>query len=292
MSRYIQFLLVILYGFLTITALLLVGRLMGIKATPESDLAVLGIIMVWLLFCFSTVYWRADLALFYMQVRKPIFEEERRMIVCLLEIQKKLKVKGEYRLLIWEDNGINAFAIGRRTMVFSAGALQILSDKELTAVMAHELGHLKSRDTMAALGYDTAQFLPNLVSRIFSKGLWIAIIASISVILIGIVLLMLIFNSLVVFTAVVSILLFLGFMWLVNRVFHFFWLLNSRFTEYRQDAFAQRLGYGLELRSALIKFLQASPPSQVSRYFTITRSSHPLLHNRIRRIEKLEGLRH
>jgi Zn-dependent protease with chaperone function len=69
------------------------------------------------------------------------------------------------------------------------------------------------------------------------------------------------------------------------------WLLNSRYTEYRQDAFAHQLGSGLELKQVLKKILDTSPPQRVDQYSTIIRTTHPIIHNRIRRLEKLSGLR-
>lgn len=109
--------------------------------------------------------------------------------------------------------------------------------------------------------------------------------------MIGILMLFFIFTQQPVFVYVVTILLFIAFLRLINPVFRFLWLLNPRFTEYRQDAFAQRLGFGPALKQVLLKLLQHSPPQPVNRYLIITRSSHPILHNRIRRLEKLEGLR-
>ncbi|WP_431211586.1 M48 family metalloprotease [Puia sp. P3] len=73
----------------------------------------------------------------------------------------------------------------------------------------------------------------------------------------------------------------------LNRIFRLFDLLLSRLTEYRQDAFAHRLGFGRELRDALERLaLQREQP--VSPYFIVFRSTHPILYNRIRRLEQLE----
>jgi Zn-dependent protease with chaperone function len=85
--------------------------------------------------------------------------------------------------------------------------------------------------------------------------------------------------------AIAFVLLITGLEWVFARL----WLLNSRYTEYRQDAFAQRLGFGRELRTSLLKII-GNTPQKVSFFYTLT-NSHPIVHNRIRRLEKLEGLR-
>jgi Zn-dependent protease with chaperone function len=55
---------------------------------------------------------------------------------------KKLNVK-----VLIEDNPYpQAMALGRKTMVVSTGLLKTASDQEITAVMAHELGHLHYLD--------------------------------------------------------------------------------------------------------------------------------------------------
>jgi Zn-dependent protease with chaperone function len=291
MSRYAQFLLVIAYGFLTIIALLLVWQLFDLGPRPSNDWVVISIIIGWLAICFSAVYWLTDILLFFMHVRKPILEEEQRLIVCLNEIQKRAKDKKRYRFRITEDMGINAFAIGHHTITVSKGCLQQFTDNELCALLAHEMGHLRTNDCMAAMAFVVANYLPGLVARIFTWGVKFFVLWGTMVILIGIILLFLIFSKVSIFISVVAILGFLLLLRLLNPVFRFLWLFNSRLTEYRQDAFAHELGFGMELKQVLLKILESRPPQPVNQYFIITRSTHPEVHNRIRRLEKLQGLR-
>jgi Zn-dependent protease with chaperone function len=76
----------------------------------------------------------------------------------------------------------------------------------------------------------------------------------------------------------------------LNRIFRFLALMLSRLAEYRQDAFADSLGYGEGLRRALQKLAAAGEPA-VNRYYIVFHSSHPVIYNRIRRLEKLSGRR-
>jgi heat shock protein HtpX len=56
------------------------------------------------------------------------------------------------RLFVIDQPAPNAFATGRdpqhAVVAVTRGATEILSERELTAVLAHELGHVKNRDTM------------------------------------------------------------------------------------------------------------------------------------------------
>jgi heat shock protein HtpX len=56
------------------------------------------------------------------------------------------------KLWITPDPSPNAFATGRNpahaSVAITAGILQLMTDNELAAVLAHELGHIKSRDIL------------------------------------------------------------------------------------------------------------------------------------------------
>jgi Zn-dependent protease with chaperone function len=86
--------------------------------------------------------------------------------------------------------------------------------------------------------------------------------------------------------AVVPVILFVLFFGILNRVFYFFRLLLMRLAEYRQDAFAYRMGHGEGLVRALEKLATADEPV-VNRYYIVMHGSHPVIYNRIRRLEKL-----
>jgi Zn-dependent protease with chaperone function len=85
--------------------------------------------------------------------------------------------------------------------------------------------------------------------------------------------------------AVIPVILFVVVFSVFNRVFGFLTLMLSRLAEYRQDAFAFRLGYGDELRKVLEKLAASSEPV-VNRYYIVMHSTHPVIYNRIRRLEK------
>ena len=298
MSKYVQFLLVIFYAAIIITALYLLWFLLGNGNLKIEGWMVFAIMAGWLVICFSAVYWHTDIFLFFGQIRKPVFEEEQRLIVCMYEVQKRANDKSRYCLRVEENNGLNAFAIGNHTIVVSKDCIKDLTQKELSALLAHEIGHLRKKDCMAGQAFYFANQLTGFVTRFFTAGLKFfgrRIIAfrpqSLLATILMLIVVLFILSKVAVLNYFIPILCFGIFIWLLNTAFFFLWLLNSRFTEYRQDAFAHKLGLGLELRQVLLKIVETSSLLNVDRYSILTRSAHPILHNRIRRLEKLSGLR-
>ena len=61
-------------------------------------------------------------------------------------------------LYMKEDNDLNAFAMGRRTVCVTRGLLQ-LSDEEIKGVLGHEFGHLVTHDTDLTLLITVGNFM-------------------------------------------------------------------------------------------------------------------------------------
>lgn len=298
MSKYVQFILAIIYALITAFALHLLWFLLSGGRQHTDEWIFYTGMAGWLLICFSTAYWYPDVHIFFNQVRKPTYEEEYRLVLCMHQIQRKANDNKRYRLRVEEAPGLNAYAIGIRTIVVGKDCLTHLSDEELCALLAHEMGHLRTKDCMAILAFFVANQPPGFVARILkiplkvAGGTFLGVIRQnlLSAFILFIVLLVILSKTAILyyFLAVVG---FIVFLWLLNLLFSFLWLLNSRYTEYRQDAFAHQLGYGLQLKQVLQKILDSSPPQRVDQYSIIIRSTHPIIHNRIRKLEKLSGLR-
>ncbi|HXO78152.1 MAG TPA: M48 family metalloprotease, partial [Puia sp.] len=153
---------------------------------------------------------------------------------------------------------------------------------------AHELGHLVSFDTIVIAAYIMAGRLPRMMGYAF-RAIMSVMGWSLSFGLAGLLVLGVVFYFLHLLQAVIAIFLFVMLFALLNRIFQFFSLLLMRLTEYRQDAFAQQLGYGKGLRDTLEKITYKGE-QYVNPYFIVFKSTHPIIYNRIRRLEKMEQL--
>lgn len=298
MSKYAQFVLVIIYGFVTATAVYILLFLLANGRLDLSDWIVFAIIAGWLLICLTAVYWFTDILLFFSQVRKPVYEEQQRLILSLHKVQKNANDRRQYRLYVAETNDLGAYAIGYHTVVISKACIKYLTENELSAVLAHEIGHLRTKDCMAVMAFYFANLLPGFVSYVFSLGLIFLKRYFVAVVRIGLltaIVLLIVLLFLLAKTDILMYLLpiisFVALLWLFNKIFSFLWLLNMRYTEYRQDAFAQKLGFGIEIKNALLKIVESGSLQRVDQYSVITGATHPIVYNRIRRLEKLEGLR-
>jgi Zn-dependent protease with chaperone function len=298
MSKYAQFILVIIYAFATITALYILFFLLRSGKLQLDNWTLFTIIAGWLAICFTAVYWYTDLFLLFQRIRKPIPKEEERLLASLYDVQKKANDKKHYRLLVGKTSGLYAFAIGYHTIVVSKDCLKVLTHEELCALLAHEMGHLRTRDCIAGQAFYFANLLPAFIDgfftikrRTYESNLHAIIRQCILATLLLLTALIVISSKISVLPYLVPIISFVILLWLFKAVFFFLWLLNSRFTEYRQDEFAHKLGFGPELKKVLLKTIVTGVPSHVDRYSILTRSIHPIIHNRIRRLEKLQGLR-
>jgi Zn-dependent protease with chaperone function len=289
MSKYFQFILVIVYAFLTISAIFLVMAIFWGFHTPVRGFLFFPVIIGWMLICLFSAYFFTDIWLLFQEVRRPIREEEEKLSRCLQMLRERPCDQANYRLRIEEEMSINAFAVGHHTIVVSRGLLLALPEKELTAVLAHELGHLATRDCIASMAYVCATFVPRKVGFVLKKGLQLLshlVLIGIAQGILGLAVVCFLLFYFHVFHYVIGVIAFILLITGLEAIFGFLWLLNSRYTEYRQDAFAHRMGFGRELKNVLLK-INNTKPQKVNFFYTL-RSTHPIIYNRVRRLEKLE----
>jgi Zn-dependent protease with chaperone function len=296
MSKYFQTGLVALYVLLTALAILIILRSCALHLSGGVALL---FVAGWGFFCFSAAYFSAGISLFFeFNTRKPILEEEERLHRCLDDVLQRAGIGECFELLIEEEPGLNAFAIGRNTIVLSRGIIGQMTDNELKGIIAHELGHLISKDCIVGGAFDMAGQLPKIIRwgyGMISRSMPVRLIFQVSRISLAVGIALLLFVVYIFYREgllqpVIALILFVKLFGRLERVFRFLLLHVSRFTEYKQDAYAHQLGYGKELREALYK-LTLEAPQSVNRYFILMKSSHPVIYNRIRRLEELEGLR-
>jgi|TARA_Y100000310_G_scaffold167610_2_gene167534 heat shock protein HtpX len=139
-----QFKTIILLGVLT-GILLLIGQVVGGTS---------GLTIAFLFAIIMNVgsYWFSDKIVLRMYRAKEVSKVQAPKIHAMVEdICKKAHLPKPKIYIVPTDNA-NAFATGRNpqnaAIAFTEGILRLLSEKELKGVAAHELAHVKNRDTL------------------------------------------------------------------------------------------------------------------------------------------------
>jgi len=204
--------------------------------------------------------------------------EKQRLLPLFWEVYSEVCKKEKYisrkiKLYIVDSVEVNAFIIGRNTVVITRGAVNVFDDEQIKGILAHEFGHLTNCDGQITILLSFCSSLA-LYPLIFLQCVFFAI------------------ATLGKTGGLISNIF--GFLeWVaglaVNLVL-FVWTLivsgGTRKKEYLADSFAINLGYGVQLKNALYKLYEM----QVSDKMTLIKrlqQSHPILAYRIEKIEEI-----
>lgn len=204
-------------------------------------------------------------------------------LIPLLEIvfeqakEKTPSMVSSIRLKIIHDQSPNAFAIGRRTICVTDGLLN-LTDEEIMAVFAHEVGHL-------AYGHSTIQLLIGGGNVFISGCLLILkaicwIISAFCGLITGIATRSFLAGTFATLVASVSA----GLIWLWTKFCMLFLMWSMRQNEYVADAYAFQLGYGVILASILDRHMCSAPNNGLLKALY---STHPHSDDRIAKLQEL-----
>lgn len=197
----------------------------------------------------------------------------------------------DVRLYTTGDDDVNAFAIGRKTICVTTGALN-LPDDQLKAVIGHELGHISNHDTDLALVVNvanmfvTAYFLAIKIYLTFIRlsAKLFKIISFFTSATIGEFLVNLIGGTLVdiiaLFTIKMVSALWTAFGNLLIKA-------STRGNEYLADEFSKELGYGASLAEFLSTLESKRHKLNVFKRVTAVLSdTHPAPEKRIESLNK------
>lgn len=204
-------------------------------------------------------------------------------LIPLLEIvfeqakEKTPSMVSSIRLKIIHDQSPNAFAIGRRTICVTDGLLN-LTDEEIMAVFAHEVGHL-------AYGHSAIQLLIGGGNVFISGCLLILkaicwIITAFCGLITGIATRSFLAGTFATLAASVSA----GLIWLWTKFCILFLMWSMRQNEYVADAYAFQLGYGTILASILDRHMCSAPNNGLLKALY---STHPHSDDRIAKLQEL-----
>jgi len=145
--------------------------------------------------------------------------------------------RSDFDLLVMDDKEINAFALGRRSVIITRGAMQ-LPEQEIEGIFAHELGHMRHRDSIIMLMYYTVSSITNLAIKILMMIAAVMTFFKITRIL-GV--------AIGIMTA--------ALLWLAVKPINVGNRYGGRLKEYRADRFAHEIGYGEGMQMLLTRFM-------------------------------------
>lgn len=204
-------------------------------------------------------------------------------LIPLLEVvfeQAKAKTPSmpdTLNLKIIHDQSVNAFAIGRRTICVTDGLLN-LSDDEIMAMFAHELGHLAYKHSTIQLLIGGGNVFISGCLLLLKASCWV--IATICGLVAGIVTRSFIASALATLAVGISA----GMIWIWTKFCVLFLMWSMRQNEYVADEYAYSLGYGNILASILDRHICSSPGTGLLKALY---STHPHSDDRIARLQEL-----
>ncbi|MBP1765666.1 MAG: hypothetical protein H6Q65_2724, partial [Firmicutes bacterium] len=121
-------------------------------------------------------YWYSDKIVLSMYGAKQVSENEAPELVRMVAGLAKKANMPMPRVLIMETNTPNAFATGRDpehgAVAVTTGIMRTLNYEELEGVVAHELAHIKNRDTLISTIVAT---VAGVITMIANMAQWAAI---------------------------------------------------------------------------------------------------------------------
>lgn len=214
---------------------------------------------------------------------QPLPAGVRDRLQSLLErVKNRAGVTRPIQLYVAPVPFINAFALGRQTIIVTGGALQ-LPDDQLEGLLAHEVGHLACGHTRLSLVMWSVSTVGGAAHRMLSAilnffrawGRGMAESWAVDVALMGILLNIFAWSASAVLAA-------------VNWILRLAWLVFSRQMEYEADAYAARCGYARQLAAALAAIAAAGEPEDTS-FLALLHSNHPPTAKRLKRLRALEA---
>ena len=128
--------------------------LMGGQAIGGKNGLMYGFVFA-LLMNFASYFWSEKIAL-SMYRAQPVTPTENAHVYARVgpmtqELCRRMNIPVP-RLWVIPEDSPNAFATGRNpshsSVAFTAGVLELMNDREIEGVLAHELGHIKNRDIL------------------------------------------------------------------------------------------------------------------------------------------------
>lgn len=215
---------------------------------------------------------------------QPLFDEVKQAAKTR---HPEMKIEPSISLYVCDNEGINAFAMGRRTVCVTRGLLQ-LPDDQIKGILGHEFGHLATHDTDLTLLITVGNLIVSAIVTMIRIGVWLFdLMMRLASCFLGesgsFVELMASLSTLIT-TVCIN-----GLMWVWTKLGILLVMKSSREAEYEADAFACGLGYsdGLLTFFRWLASAEDRAGQKDSSIFAALSASHPETTQRIARIETL-----
>lgn len=266
--------------FFALNLSVIIGLLYPYSITPAGGMILLAVYVITVAIGFSPV---GEWALCIFASARDIKRRDMKIkLIPLLEIvygrakREAPNMADSLRLKIVPGSGVNAYALGRRTIGVTEGLLD-LPDEMIMGIFAHELGHIANRHSEIQLLIGGANAAVSIFLLILKLAAWaisgIFGLAAIGTRKSGAGCLIGLFGSI----AALSV-----FAWTKFCMLFLMW--SARRNEFIADEFAYKLGFGGQLAWALDNLADSAPPGSILKALY---SKHPGKDERIARLQSL-----
>ena len=143
----------IINQFKTITLLLVLSALLIFVGSLFGGMQGMTIMLIFAIVMNLASYFYGDKLVLKMHKAKQLTNKKDKLYKLISDVAKKAKIPTP-KVYIIPDHNANAFACGRNpknsSVAVTVGILNLLNEKELKGVIAHELAHIKNRDILIA----------------------------------------------------------------------------------------------------------------------------------------------
>lgn len=222
-------------------------------------------------------------------LREPNGVEKAQLMPLYNEVYERVlevcpHISRDIKLYIYDDNGINAFAIGLKTIAVHRGILDNnIYDSEIAAILGHEFAHIANGDTFCTILAFQSNVLVSVFRSVFSifMFIFVKIIA--------------LFVACAFETSegaengyIVTDTIGKGIRWLVDKVIVFFALISVLIAQYSRrkheleaDSFSAQLGYGKSLTHFFQRYEATGKIDKMFSLAGLLYGTHPSMEKRI-----------
>lgn len=228
-----------------------------------------------------------------LNLREPNETEKRRLMPIYNEVYKRAltvspNLSKDIKLFIYDDDNINAFAIGLKTIAVHRGMLvNNMYDKEIAAILGHEFAHIANGDTLCTILAVQSNAIVSVFRTIFSfmmiimakiVGFFVALFFETEQ---GVK------NGFIMADAFIR-----GISWLIDKIVLIFVIISVMIAQYSRrqhelaaDNFTAKLGYGEPMIHFFQRYVKFDSTYNIFSISHLLYGTHPSVQVRISNLQ-------